>query len=214
MKDTLSVQIRSAVGTRNTRRVRESGLIPAVLYGHGEENISLSIPKEQVSKLIRHGGRLVELTGEVKDTALVRQVQWDSFGIDVLHLDLNRVSADESVEIVLPIELRGTAAGTKEGGVVEHIKHEVKILCPVVSLPEKLELNINSLKLNQSLTLADLPLPAGAKLLTDPEDIIVHCVTPKAELEEGAVAPVEPGEPEVIGRKKEEEGDEAAEEKK
>ena len=100
------------------------------------------------------------------------------------------------------------------GGVVEHIKHEVKILCPVVSLPEKLELNINSLKLNQSLTLADLPLPAGAKLLTDPEDIIVHCVTPKAELEEGAVAPVEPGEPEVIGRKKEEEGDEAAEEKK
>ena len=97
---------------------------------------------------------------------------------------------------------------------VEHIKHEVKILCPVVSLPEKLELNINSLKLNQSLTLADLPLPAGAKLLTDPEDIIVHCVTPKAELEEGAVAPVEPGEPEVIGRKKEEEGDEAAEEKK
>ena len=211
MKDTLSVQIRSGLGTRNARRVRESGLIPAVLYGHGEANLSLSIPKDQVSKLLRHGGRLVDLTGEVKDTALVRQVQWDSFGIDVLHLDLNRVSADESVEIVLPIELRGTAVGIKAGGVVEHIKHEAKILCPVVSLPEKLELNINSLQLDQSLTLADLPLPAGATLLSDPDDIVVHCITPKADLEEGAVAPVEPGEPEVIGKKKDEEGEEAEE---
>ncbi|MFM9066131.1 MAG: 50S ribosomal protein L25, partial [Planctomycetota bacterium] len=107
------------------------------------------------------------------------------------------------VELVLPIHLKGTAAGTREGGVVEHIKHEVKILCPVVSIPDHLTLNVNNLHVGQSLTLADLPLPDGAKLLTDAGEVVVMCVTP-VEVDETA-ATAEPGEPEVIGRKKDEE---------
>jgi large subunit ribosomal protein L25 len=185
------------------RRLRDQGVVPAVLYGHKQSNVNLEITGDQVRAAVRHGARLVNLAGDVQETALIRQVQWDAFGVEVLHLDLTRVSSDEAVELVLPIHLKGTAAGTREGGVVEHIKHEVKILCPVVSIPEHLTLNVNNLHVGQSLTLAELPLPAGAKLLTDAGEIVVMCVTP-VEVDETA-ATAEPGEPEVIGRKKDEE---------
>ena len=156
---------------------------------------------------VRHGSRLVDLTGAVTETVLVRQVQWDAFGIDILHLDFGRVSADESVDIVLPVHLRGTAIGLKEGGVVEHIKHELRIRCPALRIPEKLELSVGDLHLDGELTAGQVPLPEGAALLTDADEIVVHCVRPMEEEEAGAT---EPGEPEVIGRKKEEEGEEAA----
>jgi large subunit ribosomal protein L25 len=201
MKDSLQVKVREQIGTRQTRRLRQGGLVPAILYGHGEKNVNLSIPEVQVKHAVRHGARLVDLNGDVTETVLIRQVQWDTFGQEVLHLDLSRVSADETVEITLPIELKGTAPGVREGGLVEHVKHETRILCPVVSLPERLEVSVSGLHLDQALTLADLTLPAGASLLGDPEDVVVHCVKVKSELEEGA-GTGESAEPEVIGRKK------------
>ena len=159
------------------------------------------MPSTQVAHAVRHGARLVDLSGDVTETALIRQVQWDAFGIEVLHLDLSRVSADETVEVTLPIELRGAAPGTREGGMVEHVKHEARILCPVVSLPERLELSINNLHLNQSLTLANLVLPNGASIVGESDEIVVHCVPPKAGAEE-ETAGGDGTEPEVIGRKK------------
>ncbi|MFO0904188.1 MAG: 50S ribosomal protein L25 [Pirellulales bacterium] len=200
MKESLQVKVREQLGTRQTRRLRQDGLVPAILYGHGEKNVSLSVPAVQVKHAVRHGARLVDLSGDVTETALIREVQWDAFGIDVLHLDLARVSADETVEVTLPIELRGAAPGSREGGVVEHVKHEARILCPVVSLPERLELSINNLHLEQSLTLADLTLPAGASIVGDADEIVVHCVKPKTAEEEAAAGGG--AEPEVIGRKK------------
>jgi len=211
MKETLSVRVREQLGTRNTRRLRATGQIPAVLYGHNQDGVNLSIPSDQVASVLRHGGRLVDLAGDVAETALIRQVQWDPFGVDILHLDLFRVSAEESVDVVLPIELRGTAPGVKEGGVVEHVRHEAHIRCPVLALPDKLELNISNLQLNKHLTFADIPLPAGAEMLSDAEQQVVHCILPKSELEEAAGA-AEPGEPEIIGRKKEDESEGEAEE--
>lgn len=210
MKDKLSVKVREQLGTRNSRRVRDAGLIPAILYGHGEANVSLSIPKDEVSAVVRHGGRLVDLTGDVTETALIRQVQWDAFGINVIHVDLSRVSAGETVDITLPIEMKGTAPGSREGGLVELVKHEARIRCPVLAIPEKLLININDLHLDQVLELKAVTLPEGASLLTDPEEVVVHCVTPKEEVEPAAGA-AEPGEPEVIARKKAEEGDADAE---
>lgn len=211
MRESLSVRVREQLGTRNTRRLRAAGNVPAVLYGHKQACVNLTTTGEQVTNVLRRGARLVDLSGDVTETALIRQVQWDPFGVDVLHLDLIRVSAEESVEVTLPIVLKGSAAGVREGGVVEHIHHEAHIRCPVLALPDKLELNITNLGLNKHLTYADIPLPAGAVMLSHLEEQVVHCVVPKAEAEEGA-APAESAEPEVIGRKKEEEGEGEAEE--
>lgn len=210
MRETLKVALRKELGSQRSRRLRQTGHIPAILYGHGEANVSLTVPNEQVIAAVRHGSRLVDLTGDVTETVLVRNVQWDAFGTHVLHLDFTRVSADESVDLVLPLELRGSAPGSREGGLVEHVKHELRIRCPVLRIPDKLEINVSSLHLDGELTAGQVVLPDGASLLTDADEIVVHCVRPKTEDETAATA--ELGEPEVIGRKKEEEGEGSEEE--
>jgi len=211
MAVSLSAKVRNERGSRAARRLREHGLVPAILYGHGQESVSLSVPGEQIQHIVHQGTKLVDLTGDVADTALIRDVQWDTFGGYVLHLDFYRVSAGELVETTLTVVLRGEAPGVKAGGLVEQVQHELEIECPVSSLPDRLELNIKSLELGGAIHAREVPLPEGAQLLSDPDSVIVHCVMPLREEEvEAPAAPAEAGEPEVIGRKpaEDEEGEE------
>ncbi len=204
MAEELSVEIRETRGKLNNRRLRRSGHIPAVLYGHGRENISLSVPTDQLDTAIRHGSRLVNLTGAVSESAFVRELQWDTWGTHVLHVDFTRISADEKVEVQVSLELRGEAPGVKEGGVVEQLIYEVQLDCPAGAIPEKISVNINGLRLDESITLNDLELPEDAAIVGATEGVVVHCVTPTEAPEEEA-AEAEAGEPEVIGAKPEEE---------
>ena len=193
------------------RRLRASGLIPAVLYGHGGENLSLQIPTRDVNTAIRHGNQFVELKGAVNENALIKDVQWDTFGMDVLHLDLTRVDASEKVDVTLSVELVGDAPGTKQGGMLSQALHEIQVQCSASALPDKLELKINELEVNQSMLAKDVPLPAGATLVTNPEDIVVSCNEPTASGgDDDSASSDAPAEPEVIGRKsaEDEESDE------
>jgi len=204
MAEVLNVKPRDKVGKRNARRLRDSGSIPAILYGHGESNHSLSVTAEEMATVVRHGGRVVELKGAVNEKAFIRELQFDTFGKHVLHVDFARVSEHERIEVKVPIELRGQAAGLKEGGVVEHFLHEVEIECEALSIPDKLELNIAELKVGESLHASDLPLPPGVTLISDPDAMVVHCIEAREEEAEGAGLGGT-AEPEVIGRKAEEE---------
>jgi large subunit ribosomal protein L25 len=210
MADILNVKRREQLGSANNRRLRATGNIPAVLYGHGEANLSLTVPSGDVLAVVRHGGKVVKLAGDVSENALIRAVQWDVWGKDVLHIDLLRVSEKDKVKTKVSVELKGTAVGTTEGGVVEHVLHEVEIECPAMSIPDRLLLNINDLHLDGSLFAKDIPLPQGARMVTDENTLIVHCVTPHIEVEPTPAA--EPGavEPEVIGQKEREEAAKAA----
>ncbi len=199
MAETLKVEVRESRGKRNTRRLRRGGAIPAVLYGHGEENICLSVPAEQLNTLVAHGTRLVTLAGAVNESAFVRDVQWDTWGSTVIHVDFTRVSQDEKVQVHVSVELRGEAPGVREGGVVEQLIHDVQLDCPAISIPERLSVNINSLQLHGSITVADLALPEGATVLRDTGDVLVQCVEPAEEIEE--VEEAMAIEPEVIGAK-------------
>ena len=203
MAETIEVQLRDQVGKRNNRRLRRSGSVPAVLYGHGEQNLNLSMPAEAIDAAVRRGSRLVNLSGAVNDRAFIRDLQWDTFGLSLLHVDLTRVSEHEMVEVEVAVELRGEAPGVREGGVVSHLIHQLKIECEVTAIPERIYVNINHLKLNEAIKIADLKLPAGVKVEADPEEIVVECIVPVVE-EEEAPAEAVPAEPEVIGRKKEE----------
>lgn len=196
-------------GTRHARRQRAAGKVPAILYGHGEANVALTIPAEQVDALLRHGGKVVTLRGAVAETALIREVQWDPFGQRVLHMDLTRVDAGELVKTTIAIELRGDAPGVREGGLLEQVLHELEIECPVSQIPDKLLVRINDLHLPGAITAGDVVLPSGARLLIDPAEIVVHCVH-RVDVDEDAKVPTEGAEPEVIGRKpaEDEEGEE------
>ncbi|MBP86514.1 MAG: 50S ribosomal protein L25 [Planctomycetaceae bacterium] len=210
MADTLNATVRENLGSRNSRRLRNTSQIPAVLYGHGQESVSLSIPESEILAVIRHGAKLVDVTGAVKDSALIQQVQWDALGSDVLHLDLLRVSKDEAVTITVAVHLRGEAPGTKEGGVLDHARHEIELECRADSIPEPLEITVNELHVGQSITVGQLELPDGVTLLTDPDLVLVQCVEAAVEADDEDEVPGVGGvEPEVIGRKTEEdEGEE------
>ena len=204
MADQIPTIAREKGSKHSNRRLRYAGHTPAVLYGHGEANVCLSVPSDTLAAALRHGGRLVGLTGAVNQSAFIRELQWDTYGTHVLHVDFTRVSLDELVKVQLTVELRGQAPGVKEGGAVEHLIHEVQVECPAGSIPEKLYVSINQLKLNDAIKLVQVELPAKAKMFGDPEAIVVQCVVPVEKPEEEAGAAAE-GEPEVIGAKKEDE---------
>jgi large subunit ribosomal protein L25 len=213
MAELLHVKKRNIFGKRNNVRLRRDGRLPAVLYGHGEEAVSLTLGADEVEASLRHGAKVVDLDGDASGKALLQDVQWDTFFQHVLHVDLLRVRAGERVTIDVPVELRGEALGARDGGIVEQMIHSIEIEVALDVIPDKLHLNINQLEIDGHLTAKDITdLPEGAKILSDEDAVIVHCV--KRELEEEE-APAEEGaaaEPEVIGKGKEEE-EEVGEEK-
>jgi len=207
MAENLVVQSREPGGKRQNRRLRKAGTVPVVLYGHGEDVVCLGVSARDLQAVINHGSYMVSLSGAVNESAFIREVQWDTWGNEVLHVDFTRVSADEKVKVQLPVELRGEAPGVKAGGVVEHLIHNIEIECPAASIPEKIRVSINELELGGSITLGDLELPEGAILIRDAESVAVQCVEPTVVDEEEPAEAV-PGEPEVIGAKEEEESTE------
>ena len=210
----LAVEGRDTQGKHRNRRLRQSGKIPGILYGHGLECVPLSVAADVLTAAIRHGSRLVSLTGAVNESAFIRDLQWNTWGTQILHVDFTRISEHEIVEVRVPVELRGEAPGVREGGVVVQHVHEVELACPASVIPEKLAVNINHLALNQSILLGGLVVPEGAKVLAaDMEAVVVECIIPVELPEEGA-GEAAPGEPEVIGAKEgEEEGSEEKEKK-
>ena len=205
MAEVLKVDAREATGSQNNKRLRLAGMVPAILYGHGETNVNLTVRQDDMATVLRHHSRVVELQGAANEKALIRDLQWDVYGNDVLHVDFTRVSEHERVTLMVPLELKGDAPGVKLGGALEVIVHEVEVECEAEAIPEKIEVNVKDLALEGEITAADLALPAGVSMVTDGDVLLVHCVKPKAmDLgAEGAVA-----EPEVIGRKPGEEEEE------
>lgn len=211
MAESLTVEKRPNRGKRHAKRLRQTGAIPAVLYGHGEEPVSLSVPRDAFVSALRHGTRLVELQGAVRESALIRDLQWDTYGTGVLHIDFARVSADEKVKLTVQVEIRGQAAGVRAGGVIQHLVHQIEIECLATAIPEKIQVNINSLEMNGTILVGQIELPAGVTLLSDAEAIAIQCVEPAVEEEAAEGLAGEAAEPEVIGRKADAEEEEEKE---
>jgi large subunit ribosomal protein L25 len=214
MSELLRVEPRKTCGKRNNIRLRRSGKLPAVLYGHGEEPVSLTLAADQLESSLRHGAKVVDLDGAASGKALLQDVQWDTFFQHVLHVDLLRVRAGEKVTVEVPIELRGEAPGASEGGVIEQVVHSIEIEVPLDLIPDKLHISIKDLQIDGHLTVKDIyDLPAGAVLQCDDDLLVVHCVKRAAVEEEPTVEEAGAAEPEVITKGKAEEEGEEPEEK-
>lgn len=211
MSDTLHVTLRTSSGSREARRLRRSGMVPAILYGHGEACVGLAAKREDIQAIVRHGSRVVALSGAVKTGALIRDLQWDTFGVKPLHIDFLRVSASDRIRVKVPVELKGECPGQRAGGVLNLVLHEIELECTADHVPERVYALLGHLELGHAIKIRELELPAGAKPVLDGEDTVVTCTMPgKKVADESAATP----EPEMIGRKAgetEEEGSEAAE---
>jgi len=204
---------RKELGSRANKRLRDSGFVPGVVYGHKEAVIPVTLPKKELTTHIDHGAHLFDLALDGKsEKVLVKEVQYDHLGLEILHIDFARVSLDEKVEVTVALELKGTPKGEAEGGVLQQIISELEIECLVTDIPEVIRHNVADMEKDSVLHIKDLKLPAGVRVLQD-EDLIVATVKEIAEEAPVEVAEGTAAEPEVIGRKPEDEaaaGEEAA----
>jgi large subunit ribosomal protein L25 len=202
----LSVEPRAKVGTTGANALRATGKIPAVVYGHGNVPDHIAVDAHEFEELLHHGGRnsIITLTdgARKRQTALLRQIQLHPVSRRILHADLQRVSADETINTRLPIVTVGVAEGVRNSGaVMDVVAHELEVEGPASRFTENLEVDVTALGVYEHVTAADVPLPAGFKLLTSPETIVVSIEPSRTarELEEAAPAAEEITEPEVIG---------------
>jgi len=209
----LSVEKRTDVGTLGCRRMRRQGLIPGNLYGHGEESVAIVGAQEPVTALLTSGTHVfdLELDGRT-ETTFIRDVQWDTFGIHILHFDLLRVDREERVTVDVPTQLRGVAPGSLTGGILEQPLHSLQIDCPALEIPDSIEVRIGHLEIGQSIQVSDLELPDDLHVQNSPDAVIVHVVVAKVTEEEEETEELsETGaEPELVGRKAEEDDEEAS----
>jgi len=209
----LTARPRSELGSRANKRLRDSGFIPGVIYGHKEAVVPVTLPKKEVVTYLDRGTHLFDIALDGKsEKVLIKEVQYDHLGQEVVHVDFARVSLDEKVEITVPLELKGTPKGEAEGAVLQQIVAELEIECLVTDIPKEIVHNVSDMEKDSVLHVGDLKLPPGVRPLQDPELIVAmvkeieEAAPAEAAVEEGAA------EPEVIGRKAEdEEGAAAAE---
>ena len=213
MADTvaLNAEVRKDSGTKCAKALRKSGKLPAVVYGHKQDTVALAFNTHDFVTALHHGNRLFDVKmGRKTETMLVKAVQYDHLGKDIIHADLVRVDLTERVKVTVPIELYGTSAGSHEGGIIDEHLSNLEIECTVASIPEFIEISIKEVGVGDSIHAKDVELPDGVELVTNPEALMLTCHLVAAaksteELEEDM-----PAAPEVITERAD---DEESEEK-
>ena len=207
----LPTQPRTGLGKRHSAKLRKRGLIPAIVYGHKQDPVAVTLTNEDLDSVLRHHARLVELKhASGAETALIKEVQHDYLGKAVLHVDFERVDRDEKVEVEVAVELKGVIASGSQG-VLDQPLHVLTVECTAAEVPESIKVIIGNLQVGQAIHVKDLVLPAGVRVLDEPDAIVVQLKTVLAEIEPETVAaaPVEGGaEPEIVGRRVKEEKEE------
>src|SRR5437016_3236081 len=218
----LEAQPRTAGNKNDARRVRRSGKIPGVVYGAGKSALSVSLDPRQVSRILHSAtghNTIFDLAvdGE-RRKAMIVDWQYEPIKGSLLHIDLKRIAMDQKLTVMVPIVLKGEAAGVKQqGGILEQVLREIEIECLPGNIPALIEADVTELVFGKVLRVADLPHSDKFKVLTDENQSVAHIISVK---EEAAPAPeavaaeaaAVPAEPEVIKKGKQEAEEEAAEE--
>jgi len=193
----LTAEKREDAGKGVARKLRAGGRVPAVLYGHGMDPVSLSVDARDLHNVLHTGAGtnvLVDLMVDgKKHLALPREIQQDLIRGKLVHVDFLVIRRDEKIAIDVPLREVGVSPGVKEGGVVEHHMFELHVECLPTNVPEAIEVDISEIELNGSVRVGDLSPPDGVTILSDPDEMVLAVVVPailktEAELEEEAAA--------------------------
>lgn len=212
----LSVQVRSERKKGAARKIRRSGLIPAVLYGPSVGNVLLAIdPHALLKAMDTEAGMntLIKLRleggGNLTDkVVMLRDLQVDPLNRTPLHADLYEITMDETVMVEVPVRLVGKAVGIDEGGILDQGIRELRVECLPGSIPEVLELDVTALGMGQSIHVSEIVLPEGVKIVGELATAVVSISAPLAE--EEVAAPAEGEEPAEGEAAAPAEGEEAA----
>ena len=215
---TLSAEPRSVTGKGAARELRRRGRIPAVIYGHHREPQALDVDAASATRLLQSIGSSaalvdVTITGREPVKALIREVQRNPVRpVDIIHLDLYEISADEKSTVEVPVHLVGVPDGVRNsGGVLDHLLHELEIRVLPRDLPSHVDVDVTALTIGHGVFIRDITVP-NAEILNDPGQPICTVVPARTEASEApATAAAEVAEPELIRKPKAEEEGEAEE---
>lgn len=219
-KASLTATPRTERGTGVARKLRQSGNVPAVIYGHGREPQSLVINTREVEKLLGQfsaGSTVIELSvGGTKSNTLIREIQRHPVNRSIVHIDFQQLVAGERITVSIPLRFVGTADGVRNsGGILEETMHQVHLRVDPSAIPDHIDVDVTPLTIGHSLHVADLTLPEGVAILDESGATVCVCTAPKAVEEAPAAAAVEgvegavPAEPELIRKPKAEEEEES-----
>ena len=208
---TLTAAKRERLGTAECRRLRREGMVPGNLYGHGEGAVSFKIDHDDVFKMVHDGHIAIDLDIDGKvDKAVFKEVQWDTFGKHIVHIDLIRVDPNEKVEVEVPVEIKGEAPGVEDGGILDTQMHTLLVKCPVFKIPSSVVVRVGSLNMFDAIRVEDLNLDPDIEPQAPADEVVVQVVEPRKPAEpEDEETVVEGVEPELVG---EAAGDEGGEE--
>jgi large subunit ribosomal protein L25 len=186
----LQAKEREGRGKNAARRLRASGMTPAVLYndaGEAGKSTSLAIPTKIVDYTLQHFGDNalydVDLGGNTS-TARVVDAHRDPVSGSLVHVDFAPVNMRERIEVTVPLVVTGEAPGVDEGGVLQQVAYEIQVETLPGDIPQEITLNVSNLGMNENLTLGDLMLPEGVTLLSEPEEVAVTITAPTEITEE------------------------------
>lgn len=175
----LNIELRSKSGKGISRQLRKADMVPGVVYGKGMDPMAVSIKyRELQSALSGEGGQnnLITLVGggSLDQTmAIIADLQRDAIKGTYKHVDLHRINMSEKLRITVPVVLKGTAAGVKEGGLLDLAHHELHVECLPNNIPDHINIDISELKIAHSIHVSEIVLPEGVKILDNPKTPVV-----------------------------------------
>lgn len=211
---TLKAQSRERTGSRYCKRIREAGGLPAVVYGHGKDPVSITLDNKEAVGHINKGEKVFELALEGSDArqhVLVKDLQFDYLGTNIVHADLARIELTDRINVSVPLHLVGDAPGLRTAGaIMTHPVTQLELNCLVTNLPSFIEVDVSEMQAGDVIHAGEVKLPKDTmKLLSDTEGVVAHVVIQAEAPVEGEEAEVagDAAQPEVLGEKKEEEGE-------
>jgi len=209
-KRKLKAKLRDRTGKEYVKKLRKDGVLPAVLYGpHLKKSLPLEVDMKELRSFLSQSDKAKIITLEITDQktdkqhdVIIKDSQWDLIKGDLQHLDFYAVTRGETVTTTVPISFVGKSQGEKIGGIVEHLVRELDLECLPKDLPSIIEVDITPLGLGDSLSVGDVKVPSGIKVLTHPQEVVVSVVLPlKEEVKVEEKEAVE--EVEVVGKEEE-----------
>ena len=214
----VTAQNRSERGKNAVRRIRRQGMVPAVIYGGNDDNLTVAVDPKSLQKVLRsEAGRNTILKLDIAEkgttNAILKSWQVDPVSEKFLHADFYRIAMDVAIRVTVPVAVKGEARGVKvDGGILELVLREIEVECLPGDIPERIEVEVTDLGINDALRISDLPITAKVKVLEAQEQVVLHVVSVKEEAAPAAAAApavegeaAAPAEPEVLKKGKKEE---------
>ncbi len=209
----MNVSVRQKTGKEIAKKLRQQGLIPAVIYGPGSEPVPLAVKANELKKVlyrykdeqILFSLNLEDNGSSVQKLALVKELQYHPVTDEIIHVDFYEISMEREVEVEVPIEVVGKARGVEHGGHLQLLLHTMTVSCLPGTIPDRIQVDVSDLDIGDVIHVRDLTPPEGVRYLDNPDEPVVTILAPAAEeVKEEEAAPEEAAEAETASETTEE----------